>query len=195
VILVIDNYDSFTFNLVEMLRRLGHECLVIRNDEIEFEEVERMVKEKAIKSIVISPGPGKPSDSTLSKNIVNKLYKDISIIGICLGHQIIAENFGIEVNRSKKLMHGKLVEIHHDNKGVFNGLEQAFKGTRYNSLTVEDFDNHSELEVAARSCHGEVMGIRHRHFPLVGIQFHPESYSSEFGEEIFENFLGKKASA
>lgn len=180
MILLIDNYDSFTYNIVQYFQMLGSIVHVVQNEvtEIDFSPTH----------IVIGPGPGTPSDSGISKSIILKNLKKIPILGICLGHQCIGELFGARIIRAKSPMHGKVSTITHDGKGLFEGIDNSFLATRYHSLIVEKNKLSKDLTITAE-CEGEIMGLRHNEFMLEGVQFHPESVSTEHGLKIFENFL------
>ena len=184
--LVIDNYDSFTYNLVQRLGELGVECLVKRNDEVTPDEVEAI----APTHIIISPGPCTPAESGVSVDIIRRFAPHIPILGVCLGHQCIATAFGGKIVRAARLMHGKTSQIHHDGMSVYRGLPSPFVATRYHSLTVEEKSLPDCLLVVARSERGELMGIRHREFPAEGVQFHPESFLTPDGCALLANFLG-----
>jgi len=183
MILVIDNYDSFTYNLVQYLGELGEELRVYRNNKISLEEIERMKPER----IVISPGPGTPADAGITEDIVRHFHKSTPILGVCLGHQAIGEVFGGKIVRAPTLMHGKVSEIFHDNKGLFAGIPQGFPATRYHSLMVTQVP--TTLEISAETKDGLVMGLRHREFPTEGIQFHCESIMTVVGKNLLKNFL------
>jgi anthranilate synthase/aminodeoxychorismate synthase-like glutamine amidotransferase len=183
MILVIDNYDSFTYNLVQYLGELGEELRVYRNNKITIEEITQLKPNR----IVISPGPGTPSDAGITEEVIRHFHKSTPILGVCLGHQAIGEVFGGKIVRAPTLMHGKVSEIFHDTKGLFKGLPQGFPATRYHSLMVSDIP--SVLEVSAKTKDGVVMGLRHREFPAEGIQFHCESIMTEVGKDILRNFL------
>ncbi len=184
MILVIDNYDSFTYNLVQYLGELGAELVVRRNDQVTVEDIERA----GPSHIVISPGPGDPSDGGVSNDVIRRLYKTVPILGVCLGHQCMGYVFGGRVARAPRLMHGKISRIFHDGRGVFNGLPNPFEAGRYHSLIVEE-PLPAELLVTAFTAEGEVMGLRHREYPLEGVQFHPESVLTRHGKQILRNFL------
>jgi anthranilate synthase/aminodeoxychorismate synthase-like glutamine amidotransferase len=186
MILVLDNYDSFTYNLVQYLGELGATMRVARNDKISVEEVER----EAPDGIVISPGPGYPDGAGISLALIRRLHDSTPILGVCLGHQAIGQAFGGTVSRARKQMHGKTSRIHHDGRGVFAGLPQDFEATRYHSLVVLDKGLPADLEVSARAEDGEIMGLRHRRFPVEGVQFHPESILTGQGKALLRNFLG-----
>ena len=183
MILVIDNYDSFTYNLVQYLGELGEELSVYRNDKISLEEIERMKPAR----IVISPGPGTPADAGITEDVVRHFHKSTPILGVCLGHQAIGEVFGGKIVRAPTLMHGKVSEIFHDSKGLFAGLPQGFPATRYHSLMVTQIP--TTLEISAETKDGIVMGLRHREFPTEGIQFHCESIMTVAGKNLLKNFL------
>jgi anthranilate synthase/phosphoribosyltransferase len=191
MILVIDNYDSFTYNLVQYLGELGHQVEVRRNDAVTLDEIATMQPHQ----IVISPGPGTPDDAGISIELVQRFYKDIPILGVCLGHQVIGQAFGGNIVRSRDLMHGKVSAIEHTGQGIFHNLPTPFTATRYHSLIVEE-PMPDELEVLARGGQAnEVMALRHREYPVVGVQFHPESILTEYGHEMLFNFLEKEARA
>jgi anthranilate synthase/aminodeoxychorismate synthase-like glutamine amidotransferase len=183
MIIVIDNYDSFTYNLVQYLGEMGHDLRVFRNNRITLEEIEALKPSH----IVISPGPGAPQDAGLSEKIVQVFHKTIPIFGVCLGHQAIGEVFGGKIVRAPSLMHGKTSPIFHDSKTVFRGLPQGFPATRYHSLVVTDVP--ACLEVSAQTKEGVVMGLRHREYPTEGIQFHPESIMTVVGKQLLANFM------
>jgi len=185
MLLVIDNYDSFTYNLVQYFGELGADPQVKRNDAITPDEVEKMKPQK----IVISPGPGRPEEAGISMELIRKFGGKIPILGVCLGHQCMGEVYGGKVVRAGRLMHGKTSPIQHDGKGVFQGLPNPFEATRYHSLIVEKNSVPSCLEVCAETAEGEIMGLRHREYPVHGVQFHPESILSKEGKDILANFL------
>jgi anthranilate synthase/phosphoribosyltransferase len=185
MILLIDNYDSFTYNLFQYLSELGADVLVKRNDEVTLDEVERMRPEK----IVISPGPGRPEQAGIIIDLIKKFKERIPILGVCLGHQAIGEAFGGKVVRAPVLMHGKTSEIRHDGKGLFTGIRNPFIATRYHSLMVERQGLPEELEISAVSEDGSIMGFRHRKYPCDGIQFHPESIMTDQGKALLSNFI------
>jgi len=184
-ILMIDNYDSFTFNLVQYLGILGENIKVRRNDRISLDEIEEMGPAK----IVISPGPGRPDDAGISKDLIKRFYKKIPILGVCLGHQSIGEVFGARVINSGTVVHGKTSEIHHDGKTIYKGIENPFTAARYHSLILKPDTIPSYFEITAQTVDGTVMGIRHRDCPLEGIQFHPESFLTPCGMKILKNFI------
>ena len=185
MLLVIDNYDSFTYNLVQYFGELGADPVVKRNDAVTADEVERMRPDK----IVISPGPGTPADAGISRGLIRRFGPKLPILGVCLGHQSIGEVYGGKVVRAERLMHGKTSPIRHDGKGVFAGLPNPFEATRYHSLLVEKKSVPACLEVTADTAEGEIMGLRHREFPVHGVQFHPESILSKEGKDLLANFL------
>jgi anthranilate synthase/aminodeoxychorismate synthase-like glutamine amidotransferase len=186
MILVVDNYDSFTYNLVQYLGELGATMRVARNDKITVEEIERLEPE----GIVISPGPGYPDGAGISLALIRRFHETTPILGVCLGHQAIGQAFGGTVSRARKQMHGKTSRIHHDGRGVFAALPQDFEATRYHSLVVLDPSFPALLEVSARAEDGEIMGLRHRRYPVEGVQFHPESILTGQGKALLRNFLG-----
>jgi anthranilate synthase/aminodeoxychorismate synthase-like glutamine amidotransferase len=183
MIIVIDNYDSFTYNLVQYLGEMGNELRVFRNNRVTLEEIESLKPSH----IVISPGPGAPQDAGISEKVIQTFHKKIPIFGVCLGHQAIGEVFGGKIVRAPSLMHGKTSPIHHDSKTIFKGLPQDFPATRYHSLVVTDIP--ACLEVSAQTKEGVVMGLRHRDYPTEGIQFHPESIMTVVGKQILANFM------
>jgi anthranilate synthase/aminodeoxychorismate synthase-like glutamine amidotransferase len=185
MILVIDNYDSFTFNLVQFLGELGAELEVRRNDKITISEIEDLAPER----IVISPGPCTPNEAGISLEVVRKLGGKIPILGVCLGHQSIGQAFGGKVIRAPYLMHGKISRIHHDGKTIFKGVDQDFVATRYHSLIVERDSLPKELEISATTADGLIMGLRHKKMLIEGVQFHPESILTEPGKKLLKNFL------
>ena len=185
MILVIDNYDSFTYNLVQYLGELGADVEVLRNDEAGVEEIERLRPER----VVISPGPGTPDDAGVSLALIARLADRAPILGVCLGHQAIGQAYGGRVVRARHVMHGKVSRIRHDGRGVFAGLPDDFVATRYHSLVVERASLPPALEVSAQSEDGEIMGLRHRMLPVEGVQFHPEALLTEHGHRMLENFL------
>ena len=189
MILMIDNYDSFTYNLVQYLGELGQEVHVVRNDQIQLDEVERLAPER----IVISPGPCTPNEAGISLDLVMRFGESIPILGVCLGHQSIGQAFGGTVRRANRVMHGKTSPIQHDGLGVFKGLPDPFTATRYHSLVVAREDLPECLEVTAVSTDdNEIMGVRHKWWPVEGVQFHPESILSEHGHVLLRNFLTAK---
>jgi para-aminobenzoate synthetase component 2 len=186
MIIVIDNYDSFTYNLVQYLGEMGYELRVFRNNRVTLEEIEAQKPSH----IVISPGPGAPQDAGISEKVIQAFHKTIPIFGVCLGHQAIGEVFGGKIVRAPSLMHGKTSPIFHDSKTVFRGLPQGFPATRYHSLVVTDIP--ACLEVSAQTQEGVVMGLRHRDYPTEGIQFHPESIMTVVGKQLLANFMERE---
>lgn len=187
MIVVVDNYDSFTYNLVQYLGELGAELGVYRNDEVTLKELEQL----APSHIVISPGPGGPQDGGISNDVIRHFYQKVPILGVCLGHQCIAHVFGGRVERASRLMHGKTSTIYHTGQGIFAHLPRSFTATRYHSLIVQE-PLPPMLKLAAFTMEGEVMGIRHRHYPTFGVQFHPESILTPEGKRLLENFMKVK---
>jgi anthranilate synthase component 2 len=185
MVLMIDNYDSFTYNLVQYLGELGAEVTVIRNDEVSVDEIERMHPAK----IVISPGPCSPNEAGISLETIRRLGGKVPILGVCLGHQAIGQAYGGRVLHAKTLMHGKTSPIHHTAAGVFRGVPSPFTATRYHSLAVERAGLPDCLEVTAWTADGEIMGLRHRTLAVEGVQFHPESVLTEHGHAMLKNFL------
>lgn len=185
MILVIDNYDSFTYNLVQYLGELGAEVLVYRNDAITVDGIRELKPER----LLISPGPGVPELAGVTLAAISEFAGHMPILGVCLGHQAIGQAFGGKVVRAPYLMHGKMSEICHDSATVFRGLPYRFKATRYHSLIVEKASLPAMLEVSATTPDGIIMGIRHRDLPIEGVQFHPESVMTEYGKSLLENFL------
>jgi anthranilate synthase/aminodeoxychorismate synthase-like glutamine amidotransferase len=185
LILLLDNYDSFTYNLAQYLGELGCRVEVHRNDKISVEHIAQRKPER----IVISPGPCTPQEAGVSVELVQKLAGKIPILGVCLGHQAIGAAFGGNIVRAPKLFHGKTSQIEHDGKGIFRDLPNPFVATRYHSLIVERKSLPKELIVTAETKEGIIMGVRHRHYPLEGVQFHPESVLTESGKQLLRNFL------
>jgi len=182
---MIDNYDSFTYNLVQYLGILGSDVKVRRNDHVTLEEIDTMAPER----LVISPGPGVPQTSGIIVPLIQRFHQQVPILGVCLGHQAVAVALGGKVVRASRLMHGKVSEIHHDGQGVFHDIPDPFTATRYHSLAIEEESLPSSLQITARAEDGEIMGVRHKDYPVHGIQFHPESILTEEGMRILENFL------
>lgn len=187
MVIMVDNYDSFTYNLVQYLEELGADVRVWRNDRPELLELDL----DTVRSVVISPGPGRPQDAGLSVEVVKKYYRHLPILGVCLGHQAIAHAFGGRVVRARRIMHGKVSLIRHDGRGVYRGIKGPFEATRYHSLIVERDGLPSSFIRTAHTPEGEMMGIRHRSYPLEGVQFHPESILTGVGKMILNNFLLK----
>lgn len=184
-ILVIDNYDSFTFNLVQLIGRFVQDIEVKRNDKISIEEIDKLNPDK----IVISPGPGKPEDSNISLDVIRYSGEKTPVLGVCLGHQAVAHIFGAEITYAPELMHGKSSPIIHDGKTIYKGIEQNFEAARYHSLVIAPDTMPDELEIASRTEDGVIMGIRHKEFPIEGIQFHPESVLTKCGDRLIKNWL------
>jgi anthranilate synthase component 2 len=191
MVLMIDNYDSFTYNLVQYLGELGAAVQVVRNDEVTVDEVERLRPER----IVISPGPCSPNEAGISLETIRRLGGVVPLLGVCLGHQAIGQAFGGKVVHAKTLMHGKTSPIHHAGGGVFRGLPSPFVATRYHSLAVERESLPDCLEVTAWTEDGEIMGLAHRSAAIQGVQFHPESILTEHGHALLRNFLTERRSA
>ena len=185
MIALIDNYDSFTFNLVQYLGELGADVEVVRNDEISLDEVAA----RAPARIVISPGPCTPSEAGISVPLIQRFAGTVPILGVCLGHQAIGQAFGGRIVRAARVMHGKLSPIVHEGTGVFGGLPSPFTATRYHSLAIERASLPDALEVTATADDGEIMGVRHRSYPVEGVQFHPEAILTEHGHRLLANFL------
>ncbi len=185
MLLMIDNYDSFTYNLVQYLGELGQEVRVVRNDDVTVEEIGRLAPEH----IVISPGPCTPNEAGVSLPVIARFAGKIPILGVCLGHQAIGQAFGGRIVHAKTLMHGKVSPIHHAGTGVFRGLPSPFNATRYHSLAIERASCPAELEITAWTDDGEIMGVRHRSMAVEGVQFHPESILTEHGHALLRNFL------
>jgi len=182
---MIDNYDSFTYNLVQYFGELGAEVKVFRNDEVSIQDIESM----APRYLVVSPGPCTPNEAGISVQAINHFAGRIPILGVCLGHQSIAQAFGGKIIHAQKIMHGKTSMIKHDNRGIFENIENPFEATRYHSLVVEEKSLPDCLEVSARSEDGEIMGLRHKKMVIEGMQFHPESILTKPGHTLLNNFL------
>ena len=196
MLLMIDNYDSFTYNVVQYLAELGQDVEVYRNDEIDLEEIQRKDPER----IVISPGPCTPNEAGISMDVIRRFGEEIPILGICLGHQSIGQVFGADVVKAKRVMHGKTSSIYHDGRGVFSGLESPFTATRYHSLVIDPSTIPDVLEVSSWTVDedgavDEVMGVRHKSQALEGVQFHPESILTQHGHELLANFLQTRVRA
>ena len=190
MILMIDNYDSFTFNLVQYLGELGAEVKVCRNDEIEVAEIAKLKPSH----IVISPGPCTPNEAGVSLDLVRQYADQIPIFGVCLGHQAIAQAFGATIVRAARVMHGKVSPVHHDGRGVFKDISNPFTATRYHSLVIQPDTVGDDLEITSWTLnpdgsHEEIMGVRHKKYPIEGVQFHPESILTEHGHDLLKNFL------
>ena len=185
MILVIDNYDSFTYNLVQYLGELGADLKVFRNDKITIAGIKKMRPEK----ILISPGPGVPKDAGISEEVVRVFGKETPLLGVCLGHQAIGEVFGGRIVGAKSLMHGKTSKIYHNGKGIFKGIKNPFDATRYHSLLVERKSFPKVLNITAETKDKEIMGLQHKAYPIYGVQFHPESILTAEGKKLLKNFL------
>ncbi|SFF31987.1 para-aminobenzoate synthetase component 2 [Paenibacillus catalpae] len=191
MILVIDNYDSFTYNLVQYLGELGEEVVVKRNDEIDLAGIEALKPDH----ILISPGPCSPNEAGISLSVIEHFKGVIPIFGVCLGHQSIGQAFGGDVVRAEKLMHGKTSEILHDGKTIFEGIPSPYTATRYHSLIVKRETLPDCLEISAETAEGEIMGLRHKEYPIEGVQFHPESIITQHGHAMLRNFLKHRTGA
>jgi anthranilate synthase/aminodeoxychorismate synthase-like glutamine amidotransferase len=185
MLLLIDNYDSFTYNLFQYLSELGEEVWVTRNDEVSLDEIAK----KAPQHIVISPGPGTPEQAGISNDVIRKFGGSIPILGVCLGHQCIGYSYGAKVTRASEIKHGKSSLVYHDGKGLFQELPHPFPAIRYHSLAVMPHDLPDCLELSAWTNEGIIMGLRHRQFPVEGVQFHPESIMTAVGQDLLRNFL------
>jgi para-aminobenzoate synthetase component 2 len=185
MILMIDNYDSFTYNLVHYLGELGEEVVVFRNDKITLEGVGRLDPEM----IMISPGPCTPREAGISVDLIKEFFGRKPMLGVCLGHQSLAYARGGNIVRAKRLLHGKTSLIHHDGRGIYSGIPDPFEATRYHSLIVEEKSLPGEFKVSAWTDEGEIMGIRHQEYMIEGVQFHPESILTHFGKDILKNFV------
>ena len=185
MLLMIDNYDSFTYNLVQYLGELGQDVKVVRNDEMTVEAIEKLAPER----VVLSPGPCTPNEAGISLELIRRFAGRVPILGVCLGHQAIGQAFGGRIIHAKTLMHGKVSRIHHTGAGVFRGLPTPYDATRYHSLAIERESCPAELEVTAWTDDGEIMGVRHQSLPVEGVQFHPESILTQHGHALLANFL------
>jgi anthranilate synthase component 2 len=185
MLLLIDNYDSFTYNLFQYLSELGQEVKVVRNDEVTLDDIEKMSPER----VVISPGPSSPVNAGISNDVIKHFGPKLPVLGICLGHQCIGYSYGGIVRQAKQIMHGKSSLINHDNSGVFKGLPNPFSAIRYHSLMVSEEKLPGCLQVTARTDDGTIMGLRHREYAVEGIQFHPESFMTSNGKALLRNFL------
>ncbi len=185
LVLLIDNYDSFTYNLVQQIGAFGTDIEVVRNDKITIAEI----KKKSPSHIIISPGPCTPKEGGISNSVIKEFAGKVPILGVCLGHQCIAYTFGAKIVRSRRIMHGKTSMIHHDNKTIFSGLTDPFEATRYHSLIVNKETLPDSFEITAFADEDEIMGIRHKEIPLEGVQFHPESFLTVQGPKLIKNFL------
>ncbi|HXY74843.1 MAG TPA: aminodeoxychorismate/anthranilate synthase component II, partial [Dehalococcoidales bacterium] len=187
MLLLIDNYDSFTYNLYQYFCELGQEVKVVRNNETSISEIENLQPER----IVISPGPSKPENAGISNEVIRVFGSRLPLLGVCLGHQCIGYSYGGTVSRAQKIMHGKSSLIHHSDKGVFQGLPNPFSAIRYHSLAIQRENFPDCLEITAWTDDGEIMGVRHRKLDVEGVQFHPESFMTQHGKEILKNFLSR----
>ena len=185
MLLLVDNYDSFTYNLFQYLSELGEEVVVVRNDKTTLEEIDRMKPQR----LVISPGPSIPQRAGISNEVIRYFGSTLPILGVCLGHQCIGYSYGATIGQAKEIMHGKSSQIYHNSQGVLAGLPNPFPAIRYHSLIVKRDGLPDCLEVTAWTDDGEIMGLRHRQYPVVGVQFHPESFMTEVGKDILRNFL------
>ena len=185
MILIIDNYDSFTYNLYQYIAEISDDVLVKRNDKITLAEIAELKPS----SIVLSPGPGRPEDAGICVDVIKTFMNTMPILGVCLGHQAIGEVFGGRIIRAKELMHGKTSRIYHNGKGLFKGLSNPFYATRYHSLVVERKSFPRDLEITAETKDKEIMGLRHKSMPIYGVQFHPESILTKEGKKLLKNFL------
>ncbi len=188
MLLMIDNYDSFTYNLVQYLGELGEDVRVFRNDEITLDQIESLQPQR----IVVSPGPCTPNEAGVSVALIEAFAQRVPILGVCLGHQCIGQAFGGRIVHARTLMHGKTSSIHHRAAGAFHRLPDPFTATRYHSLVIERASLPEELEITAWTDDGEIMGVRHRSLPVEGVQFHPESILSEHGHDLLKNFLNEE---
>ena len=187
MLLLIDNYDSFTYNLFQYLSELGEEVVVLRNDKTSIDEMEKLKPER----IVVSPGPSNPQNAGISNDVIRHFGPKLPLLGVCLGHQCIGYSYGGTVGQAQKIMHGKSSAVHHTGQGVFAGLPNPFSAIRYHSLAVKREGLPDCFEVTAWTDDGEIMGLRHKEHPVEGIQFHPESFMTEGGKDILKNFLTK----
>ncbi len=185
MILLIDNYDSFTYNIVQYLGEFSAKTKVVRNNEITISEISTLNPQK----IIISPGPCSPKDAGISIETIQEFYKKIPILGVCLGHQAIGEAFGGKIIKAPTPIHGKTSSISHTNKGIFKNIPNNFLATRYHSLVISKEEFPQELEITAQTDDNVIMGIQHKHYPIFGVQFHPESIATEYGKELLKNFL------
>jgi anthranilate synthase component 2 len=186
MVVVIDNYDSFTYNLVQYLQELGEQVSVYRNDKVGIKELKKLRMEK----IVISPGPGRPENSGISCEAIKEFYRDIPILGVCLGHQCIGYIFGGRITHAREIMHGKISQVFHAGEGIFQGVKNPFEATRYHSLVIDRETLPANLVVTAHTHDDTIMGVKEKDAPLYGVQFHPESILTGEGKKILSNFLG-----
>jgi anthranilate synthase component 2 len=191
MLLLIDNYDSFTYNIFQYLSELGENVKVVRNSKTTLEAIEQMQPQR----IVISPGPSSPANAGISNDVIRHFGPKLPVLGICLGHQCIGYVYGGVIRQADKIMHGKSSQINHEGQGVFKGLPKRFSAVRYHSLVVDLEKLPDCLEITAWTDDGTIMGLRHREYPVEGIQFHPESFMTQYGKELLRNFLGRSLSA
>jgi anthranilate synthase/aminodeoxychorismate synthase-like glutamine amidotransferase len=189
MLLLIDNYDSFTYNLYQYLSELGQDVVVIRNDKTTIGEIEKMQPER----IVVSPGPGRPENAGISNDVIRHFAGALPILGVCLGHQCVGQAFGATVERAGEIKHGKSSLVHHDGKGVLAGLPNPFSAIRYHSLAVMKDSLPDCFDISAQTKNGIIMGLRHKDYPIEGVQFHPESIMTKEGKNLLKNFLGMEA--
>jgi para-aminobenzoate synthetase component II len=189
MILLIDNYDSFTYNLVQRLGEIDPslDLVVVRNDQVTLDEIEAMRPTH----LIISPGPCTPREAGISNAVVERFGPRIALLGVCLGHQCIGHTFGAEIVRADRIMHGKTSMIHHDGQGIYRGLPNPFEATRYHSLVIKPGTLPAEFQIVARTDQDEIMGIRHKTYPLEGVQYHPESFLTDAGTQLLKNFIGR----
>ena len=186
MILVIDNYDSFTYNLVQYIGEFNSNISILRNDEKNIHEIELL----PIRKIIISPGPGRPENAGISIEIIQKFYNKVPILGVCLGHQAIGEAFGANITYAKEIVHGKKSKIYHDEKGIYDGINSPCDATRYHSLVINKKGfPRKELDITSKLKDGTIMGVQHKEYPVIGIQFHPESILTNDGKQMIQNFL------
>ena len=190
MILIIDNYDSFTYNLVQYVGEHRRDIKVIRNDELTIHEIDLL----PVRSIIISPGPGRPENAGVSVDVVKKLHNRVPILGVCLGHQVIGEAFGGKITYAKEIMHGKISSIYHNEEGIYKGIPSPCEATRYHSLVIDKKDfPRKELSITSKLKDSTIMGVQHKEYPVIGIQFHPESILTTHGKQMVKNFLDIKS--
>ena len=190
MILIIDNYDSFTYNLVQYVGEHRRDIKVIRNDELTIHEIDLL----PVRSIIISPGPGRPENAGVSVDVVRKLHNRVPILGVCLGHQVIGEAFGGKITYAKEIMHGKISSIYHNEEGIYKGIPSPCEATRYHSLVIDKKDfPRKELSITSKLKDSTIMGVQHKEYPVIGIQFHPESILTTHGKQMVKNFLDIKS--
>jgi para-aminobenzoate synthetase component 2 len=188
MVLLIDNYDSFTYNLVQYIGEMNVEQTIVRNDKITLEEIRTLSPQ----AIVISPGPCTPKEAGISVPLIKEFFREIPILGVCLGHQSIGEAFGGDIVKAPSVVHGKTSEVLHDGKGIFRSIPNRFQAARYHSLVIAPGSMPAELEVTAHTADGVIMGVQHRKYPVFGVQFHPESIATQHGKILLRNFLEKR---